>query len=302
MASTRRVRGSTFVVSGSPNTVVVVRDSVGVVVDPGIGSRRASDIVAALRGLGVGDLAYVFLTHGHTDHIAAVPGVVEAYSGVRVVSSRYCSVLAEDTVSRRVLVYGGLVSEKLASMPMVSVNVDVFVRPGESFFDGLRVVGLNGHTPGHVGLVVEDDWVVVAGDAILGEKVLERFGVPFAVDLRAWLSSLGTIKAYAEQGYAIVPGHGPIVREKRAVQLVEANLKAGMRVYEFVLSKIRDKSTLTLDKLAYLATVELGSTEPSPRQLLLNKTALASVLAWLEEDGLVEPIVTSEGVSWRARK
>jgi glyoxylase-like metal-dependent hydrolase (beta-lactamase superfamily II) len=302
LAGIRRVKGSTFVVSGSPNTVIVVRDSVGVVVDPGIGTGRASDIVAALRGLGVGDLAYVFLTHGHTDHVAAVPGVVKAYSDVRVVSSRHCSILVEDTVSRRVLVYGGLVSEKLASMPMVSVSVDVFARPGESFFDGLRVVGLNGHTPGHVGLVVEDDWVVVAGDAILGEKVLEKFGVPFAIDLRAWLSSLETLKEYAEQGYTIVPGHGPIAREKRAVQLVEANLKAGMRVYEFVLSKIRDEEALTLDKLAYLATVELGSAEPSPRQLLLNKTALASVLAWLEDDGLVEPIVTSEGVAWKARK
>lgn len=52
-----------------------------------------------------------------------------------------------------------------------------------------------------------------------------------------------------------------------------------MRVYEFVLSKIRDEEALILDRLAYLATVELGSAEPSPRQLLLNKTTLASVLA-----------------------
>lgn len=97
---------------------------------------------------------------------------------------------------------------------MISVSVDVFVRPGESFFDDLRVVWLNGHTPGHVGLVVEYDRVVAAGDAILGEKVLEKFGVPFAIDLRACLSSLETLKEYAEQGYTIVPGHGPIAREK----------------------------------------------------------------------------------------
>lgn len=82
---------------------------------------------------------------------------------------------------------------------------------------------------------------------------------------------------------------------------MEANLRAGMRVYEFVLSKIRDEEALILDRLAYLATVELGSAEPSPRQLLLNKTTLASVLAYLEDDGLVEPITTSEGAAWRAR-
>lgn len=113
MAVIRKVKGSTFVVGGSPNTVIVVRDGVSVVVDPGMGSGRASGIVTALKGLGVGDVAYVFLTHGHTDHVAAVPGVVEAYSGVRIVSSRHCSVLVEDTVSRRVFVYGGLAVRSL---------------------------------------------------------------------------------------------------------------------------------------------------------------------------------------------
>ena len=55
------------------------------------------------------------------------------------------------------------------------------------------------------------------------------------------------------------------------------------------------RSLVPRTRLAYLATVSLGSAEPTPRQLLLNRTTLASVLAWLEREGLVEPGVAEKG-------
>jgi glyoxylase-like metal-dependent hydrolase (beta-lactamase superfamily II) len=125
--------------------------------------------------------------------------------------------------------------------------------------------------------------------------------VPFAADLRGWVESLRRLRELAEQGYTVVPGHGPVARGNRAAAMIDANIAAVERVKNYVLEKLRSSGGIGLDKLAYLATVELGSAEATPRQVLLNRTALASVLAWLEEEGLAEPTVGPEGPIWRPR-
>ena len=299
----RKLGGRLHLLQGSPNTVIAVDVGRVVVVDPGIGDGRDGAVVEAVRGLVGGPVgeAYVVLTHGHTDHLAAAPGVVEAL-GARVYAPRLCLGLVESTVLRRLAVYGGTVSEALAAMPMVSLRVDEAYIGGAALPLGARALALPGHTPGSSAVVFEEDKVVAAGDAVLGERVLARFGVPFAADLRGWAESLERLRELAEAGYTLVPGHGPVTRGKRAVSMIEANIAAAERVKSYVLEKLRERGALTLDRLAYMATVELGSAEPSPRQVLLNRTALASVLAWLEEEGKAEPVITEEGPVWRPRQ
>ncbi len=296
----RRLGGRLHLVQGSPNTVVAVEDGRGLVVDPGIGGGRGDAVAEALRELGVERLEALVLTHGHTDHLAAAPRLLELMGGGRVYASPLCRGVVEDTVLRRAIVYGGLVSASTASMPMVTVGVDVEAAPGARLPLGAGVLGLPGHTPGSIGVVFEEEKLVAAGDAVLGERVLQRFGVPFALDVRGWGESLQRLRELAEAGYAIVPGHGPVARGKRAVSMVDANLEAVERVKRYVLEKLQ-AGPLTPDRLAYMATVELGSAEPTPRQVLLNRTALLSVLAWFEEEGKVEPVSTTEGPAWRLR-
>ncbi|BES82796.1 MBL fold metallo-hydrolase [Pyrodictium abyssi] len=294
MQGLRRIAGRVYLLPGSPNTVIVADSGRAVVVDPGIGEDRSTRILRALEELGLG-LEALVLTHGHSDHLAAAAGLEAP-----VYAPRLCLGLVESSVLRRLAVYGGLVSEQLASMPLAEVKVDKPVEPGGSLPGGLRALALPGHTPGHMGVVDDESMVVAAGDAVLGERVLARFGVPFAADLEEWARSLEKLRELAEEGYTLVPGHGPVARGRRAVSMVDANLAAVERVRGFVLEKLREKP-VTLDRLAYLATVSLGSAEPTPRQLLLNRTALASVLAWLEREGLAEPVAAGEGVAWRAR-
>jgi len=294
----RRLGEHTWLIPGSPNTLVVGLGEEAAVIDPGIGDNRGAVIRDTLDALGLRVSDIVF-THGHTDHIAAAKDLLS--SDTRVHSHRLCALLVESVEARFNIVYGGVVSRQLAAMPPISLRVTNTFNWGEHVLPGLVSTDLHGHTYGHSGIVVEDDKVVAAGDAALGEKVLARFGVPFAADLREWRESLQKLRELAEAGYRIVPGHGPVAEGRRALSLIDANIGAVDRVRDYVLKTIRDRGPLTLDKLAYIATKELSATDPSPRQLFLNRTALVSVTAWLEEDGLIEPIVTEEGAAWRAR-
>ncbi len=295
----RRLGEHTWLVPGSPNTIIVSLGDHVAVIDPGIGADRDKTITEALGSLGL-SLTDIVLTHGHTDHLAAAPGLLSPDTRVHV--HRLCLALVESVKARFNVVYGGVVSEALAAMPPVALRVTNTFGWGEEVLPGTRSLDLHGHTHGHSGIVIEDDQVVAAGDAVLGERVLARFGIPFAADLREWQESLARLRELAEAGYKIVPGHGPVAEAKRAVAMIDVNIQAVKRVREYVLGAIKEHGPLTLDKLAYLATRELSAAEPSPRQLLLNRTALVSVVAWLEEEGLVEPLATENGVAWRARQ
>ncbi len=283
-----------YVLTGSPNTIIVSLGEESIVIDPGLGEGRTEAILESLRSIG-SSRARVVLTHGHSDHLAATPGLGE------VIASRLCLSVVESSAARRALVYGGLVSDKFASMPLVELRVDRVVEPGEHIVDGISTVALPGHTPGHMGVVDEESMVLAAGDAILGENVLKRYAVPFALDVRGWVESLSRIEEMVRAGYTVVPGHGPIASGERALQMIEANRAAIERVRKWVLD-VLDARALPLDTLAYRATVELSRAKVTPRQVYINRTTLASLLSWLEEDNLVEAIVTEEGVAWRRRR
>ena len=298
----RKLGEGVYLAPGSPNTVIAVSGEEVLVVDPGIGEGRGDALAAAIKGLAGGDAGiHIALTHGHTDHLAEAPRLASGFESTRIHAPRFCVGLVEDTRLRRSLVYGGLVSGGLASMPMVSLRVDEPFEPGARLSLGSKAIGVPGHTPGSSVIVFEEAGVAAVGDAVLGERVLARFGIPFASDLRSWTESLGAILELVEAGYTIVPGHGPVARGGRARGLLEANRRASERVYAYVLRILRDHGPISLDRLAYMATRDLGEAEATPRQVLLNRTALSSVLAWLEEEGKVEAVVTDEGPAWRAR-
>ena len=290
-----------YLFKGSPNTGIIVDRELGrvVVVDPGIGEGRGRALIEmASSKFNTRDIVVV-LTHGHTDHLAALSEMGTLRPPVY--GPRHCLPLIESSVTRRAVVYGGFVSAKTASMPMIEVTVDYTYSDGNPLPGFLTAVSLPGHSPGHSGLANDDVGVFFAGDAILGERVIERFGIPFGLNLREMLSSIKILEEYVEKGYTIIPGHGPLVSGERAAQLLEANRSAIVRVREKVL-ELLEGGQRTLEELTVLLTKTLSKANITPRQILLNRTAVQSVLAWLEEEGLVEPTVTGTGVSWKAKK
>ncbi len=286
----RRLGDRLYLVPGSPNTLVYLGSVEPVYVDPGIGEGRG-EWLASRYGRGL-----VLLTHGHTDHLAEAPRVARV-----VAAHRLCVGLAESWALRASLVYGGLVSRGYAAMPPVEVRVHWVLDWGERILDAVYAIRLDGHTPGHTGYVFEDEGVVAVGDALVGERVVERYGLPYALDARRWLETLEAIRRLGERGYTVIPGHGPVLRGEKLEKTIEANRKAVEEAKRLVLEAVAEKPR-TLDELALLVTQRLASIKPTPRNLSLNRVTVSSILAWLHEEGLVEPRVGGRGVEWAAKK
>ncbi len=293
----QRLAPNTYLLPGSPATLIRIVPETGraTVVDPGSGAGRAEEVRAAVRELGA-DPGPILLTHGHSDHVAAA-----AELGWRpVYAPRHCVAFVESFWARRLLAYGGVVAGRYARHGPAELKVDYWVADGNPV-PGFRAVSLPGHTPGHTGYISEEEGVAYVGDAVFGERVLEAYGIPFAYDLRVFASTIeGRLAKLVDEGYKIVPSHGPVAEGGRARAMLERNLKRISEARELVLAMLSERP-MTLDEIVHKLTSALARGAQDVRNLLLNRLPVMSLLAWLEEEGKVQPAVSPEGVVWRLK-
>ncbi|ACB40169.1 MBL fold metallo-hydrolase [Pyrobaculum neutrophilum] len=248
---------------GSPNTLIA-----GVyVVDPGQPETRALEIVSQ-----VGGPPTVLLTHFHADHLSAVPDGSTVYAP-------WGEELFVASVKARLFLTHGVYVDK-AVYKGRDLKVDGVVKAGDRV-GPFEVVHLPGHTFGHVGYYA--DGLLYAGDAIFGEKVLEKYGVPYLMDYSAFLNTLDRILSLEPE--LLVVGHGPVVGSKKKIsELVETNRKAVERAYKLVEAALPgDVLTLAKNLLKRLG-VEAGW-----ENLLLTATTVRAVLSHLSAEGRAQP-------------
>jgi glyoxylase-like metal-dependent hydrolase (beta-lactamase superfamily II) len=151
-----------------------------VLIDAGVGDHE--HLAALERALGGTPLRVVLLTHGHVDHVAGVPALLERWPGLDVRGP------------------GG--------RPLADGEV---IPAGPT-----RLVAIHtpGHAPEHFCFLDETTRDVYCGDlARTGGTVVIPAGR--GGDLRAYLDSLRRVRAL--QPSRLLPAHGPIVADPRAL-------------------------------------------------------------------------------------
>lgn len=112
----------------------------------------------------------IFLTHGHFDHIFAVPDLCEHYKGITIFASQLDLPLFTDP-------FINLSKEFQKSMPVTLekyVKNMRFVKDGEQLNfnnEHFNIIGLSGHTPGSIGLYNKNQKAAFVGDTLLRESI-----------------------------------------------------------------------------------------------------------------------------------
>jgi glyoxylase-like metal-dependent hydrolase (beta-lactamase superfamily II) len=171
------------------------------------------------RGLRV---PFVINTHSHADHVNGSYLFEEA----DLVAHRRCRAILRRH-GQRVLEEAKAETPELAEvqlrLPSITFDQELTLRLGDRT---MRLIHLPGHTPDLIGVYVEEDKILFAGDAVMP--------VPYIVggDREAMIDSLRAIGQLSLEN--IVQGHGEVVLRGEVEQALESSIFYLETIYEKV--------------------------------------------------------------------
>jgi glyoxylase-like metal-dependent hydrolase (beta-lactamase superfamily II) len=169
---------------------------VGIVIDPGDEAARISLAVEQTKL----EIEKILLTHAHVDHVGAVAALVDEYS---------CPVLAHreaEPMLKQAPTQAMMMGLKFGKVPILDgyIEDEEVVEVGGS---KLRSLYTPGHAPGHLAFYVEEEGLVLSGDALFAGSVgrVDLPGGSMEVLMRSIESRLLTLPDETR----VFSGHGP---------------------------------------------------------------------------------------------
>ena len=161
------------------------------IVDPGGGSSELDEKIYAL---GAENVEYIFMTHGHFDHIRKATRYKQLTGAKLAIGVNE----ADFTKDRRL---------NLCRVALAPFEADILLKDGDVMHLGetkLKVLETPGHTVGGVCLVAED--CIFTGDTLMHGTV-GRCDLATG-DMTQMMRSIERLSALSRD-YKIYPGHGP---------------------------------------------------------------------------------------------
>ena len=177
----------------------------GALVDPGDEGAR---IALAVEHTGL-DIGQIIITHAHIDHVGAVAALVDEYA---------CPVLMHaeaEPMLQQLPTQAMMMGLRFGKVPSVDRHLE-----DEEVLEvgGLRLRSLYtpGHAPGHLAFYLEDEGLVLSGDALFAGSVgrTDLFGGDMDLLMRSINERLLTLPDETK----VLSGHGPetTIGEERA--------------------------------------------------------------------------------------
>lgn len=178
---------------------------IGALVDPG---DEAARIALAVEQTGL-DIGQIIITHAHIDHVGAVAALADEYA---------CPVLMHaeaEPMLQQLPTQAMMMGLRFGKLP----TVDHHIEDEEDLeVGGLRLRSLYtpGHAPGHLAFYLEDEGLVLSGDALFAGSVgrTDLFGGNMDLLMRSINERLLTLPDETR----VLSGHGPetTIGEERA--------------------------------------------------------------------------------------
>lgn len=226
----RQVMSDVFLVEGIASNWTLLREGRDLtLVDAGY-PKDVDGVVASVEQLGhrIEDIRGVLITHGHIDHVGAIPALqrlhpLPTYAGERELpmlrGERHEQATTWDVVSRcwrpRVAKWAVTIARAGAPAEVRLPDAQPTLTDGALDLPGSPVaVPCAGHTSGHTAYALPAAGIVVTGDALItGHPIVARSGpqlLPafFSHDQDEANASLDALAAVDAD--TVLPGHGPV--------------------------------------------------------------------------------------------
>jgi glyoxylase-like metal-dependent hydrolase (beta-lactamase superfamily II) len=277
----------------------LVQDGRAILVDTGLDRDAARRILKHVTALGV-ELAAVLVTHAHADHFGGA-GEIKKRTGAPVLAPAFEAAVIENPLLEPVYLFAGaqptpeLQGKFILAQPCV---VDGPLQPGRSQLFGfdLEIIPAPGHAHNQMLVGWPEAGVCFAADAFFPPAVLDKYGIPFYVDIDQTLASLDALPRLPYRIFA--QGHGDAYTAETVGEVAAYNAQRIRRIRQHVHDALAAPAT-DAEVLKYVADA-MAVSITQPAIYYLTRTTVHACLNSLRTAGLAGLLLSDNRLLWQA--
>ena len=278
MLELTNLKGNTWAVLSPVNVGVYVKDGEAALIDTGASADSGRRVLKLVREKGW-SVKWIVNTHCHADHIGG-NHFIQKRTGCGVAASPLEAACIEHTQFETNWLWSAASPKVIRTdfMEAEPSQVTKQLAPGEELEGwGLNAVDLAGHSHGQIGLTTPDG-VFFTGDAVIAERVLSKYGVPFVADSAKMLETFDRLETMSADLF--VPSHGDVCTDIKP--LVEVNRNCVLKLRAELLEIC--KEPLTRDEIL-AALAQSHGIRMDLAQYVLTVSAVSALLTPLIDSG-----------------
>ncbi len=281
------------------NAGLLLRGNRALLVDSGLDRDAARRILKHVATLQV-EVAAILITHAHADHFGGA-GEIKKRTGAPVLAPALEAAVVENPALEPVYLFAGaqppaeLQGKFILAEPCA---VDGLLRPGrqELFGFDIDVISAPGHAHNQVMIGAPQEGVCFAADAFFPPAVLDKYGIPFYVDINQTLATLAALPGLPYHVFA--QGHGDAYDRSGLEQVLDYNTARVETIRALTgaaLATPADDSQV----LQHVAGA-LGLHIEQPAIYYLTRTTIHACLNSLRRAGLADLSLMENRLLWQA--
>lgn len=289
----------TYHLRAGSNAGLLLDGKRALLVDTGLDRDAARRILKHVAALQV-ELAAVLITHAHADHFGGA-AELKRRTGAPVLAPAFEAAVVENPALEPVYLFAGaqppaeLEDKFILAQPCA---VDGLLQPGRQELHGfpVEIIPAPGHAHNQVMVAAPQEGVCFAADAFFPPEVLDKYGVPFYVEIDQTLATLASLPALPYGLYA--QGHGDAYDRGGLEQVLDYNIRRIEAIREQVHAAL---ATPCDDSQALQRVADaMGLRIQRPAIYYLTRTTIHACLNSLRRAGRAELSLEENRLLWRA--
>lgn len=294
-----RLTDNAYHLRAGSNAGLLVSGARALVVDSGLDRDAARRILKHVAALQV-ELAAVVITHAHADHFGGA-GELKKRTGAPVWAPAFERAVIENPALEPIYLFAGaqpvqeLQGKFILAQPC---PVDGLLQPGRQEIAGFEIdaIPAPGHAHNQMMIGAPQEGVCFAADAFFPPAVLDKYGIPFYVDIDQTLATLAALPALPYSIFA--QGHGDAYDRNGLEEVIGYNIQRIEAIRQLVCNAL---ATPTDDSQVLKAVADaLGLRIEQPAIYYLTRTTIHACLNSLRRAGRAELSLEPNRLLWRA--